>query len=51
MTGDASQSGIHDECDAIDRERGLGDIGRNDDLASAPAIHGLVLLGGRKLAV
>ena len=51
MTGDAGQPGIDDERDAIDRQRGFGDIGRNDDLASAPAIHGLVLLGSGKLAM
>ena len=51
MPCDARQARVHDERDAIDRQRGFGDIGGDDDLAPAAAIHRLVLLGGGKLAV
>ncbi len=47
------ESGVHDDTHAVDREAGLGDVGRDDDLAAPVRIRpqGGVLRRGRQLAV
>jgi hypothetical protein len=51
--GDAAEAGVHDDADAFDGERGLGNGGRQHDLAAAGrrGSNGAVLLVGGELAV
>ena len=42
-TGDAGQAGVNDCTDARDGQRGLGDIGRDDDFTAGARTNGAVL--------
>ena len=48
---DASQAAVDHADHAVDRHRGLGDVGREDHLALAGRAHRAVLLVGRQVAV
>ena len=48
---DTSEAAVDHGAHAIDRDRGLRDVGRDDDLAAPARANGAVLLFGRQLAV
>ena len=51
-TGDARDAGVDDQAHAVDGQRGLGDVGADDDLPLAGITRdGGVLFGGREFAV
>ena len=50
-SGARVEPGVHHRGDALDGERGLGDVGGQDDLAVAAGRPGRVLLVGRQRAV
>src|SRR5205814_893352 len=51
VPGDASETGVDDEADAVDGERGFGDVGGDDDFGFVVPGDGGVLVVGRKVAV
>ena len=51
VTRQASQAAVDDAAHPVDRQGGLGDIGRNDHLAFLVARHGGVLFPGRQFPV
>jgi hypothetical protein len=51
VAGHAREPAVDHRRYAFERERGLGDVGRQHDLAALAALHRAVLLGGREIAV
>jgi hypothetical protein len=51
VRGQADQAAVDHGDDAVDRHRGLGDVGGEDQLGARTWLYGQVLLVGRELAV
>jgi hypothetical protein len=51
VTGDASEAAVDDGSDAVDRERGLSDVGGEDDFAAAGGLKDAGLFLGSEIAV
>lgn len=51
VASDASEPGVDDEADAIDRHAGFGDVGGDDNLGLRLGRHGGFLLFGREFTV
>ena len=49
--GDTGEASVDHGADAGNRQRGLGDISRHDDLAAWARLDGAILLFGRQFAV